>query len=259
MPTSTETFYDALAPFYHLIYGDWEEGIRRQGAALDAVLRAELGEGARQVLDVAAGIGTQSLGLAALGHHVAACDLSGGAIQRLRDEAARRGLRIHASVADMRRVADAHGRGFDAVVCADNSLPHLLTDGEILRALRQFRACTAPGGICLVSVRDYDAINLATQRLHPHGLREADGARWIVFQVWDPRPPLYDTTLYLVEDRGGETRTRTMRTTYYALSTTRLMELMEEAGFVRVRRLDGAFFQPLVIGRAEGEALPRGA
>jgi hypothetical protein len=40
-----------------------------------------------------------------------------------------------------------------------------------------------------------------------------------------------------------------MRATYYALPVPRLMELMREAGFADVRRLDGVFYQPLVVGR----------
>ena len=109
---STEDFYDALAPFYHLLFPDWEASIARQGAALDAVIRAEAGSDARTVLDVAAGIGTQALGLAALGYAVTASDLSSGAVRRLRDEAARRGLAIDARQADMRAAWDAHGRAF---------------------------------------------------------------------------------------------------------------------------------------------------
>lgn len=247
---SPEDFYDALAPFYHLIFPDWDASVARQAAALDQVIRAELGDTeGRTVLDVACGIGTQALGLAALGYEVTASDLSAGAVTRLRDEAARRGLPIEAAVADMRDAWDVHGRAFDVVLCADNSLPHLLTDGEIVDALRGFRRCTAPGGICLVSIRDYDTIDLRTARMHPHGVREEDGARWVLFQVWDARPPLYETSMYVVEDRGGDVRTRVMRATYYALSVTRLMELMADAGFTDVRRLDDAFYQPLIVAR----------
>jgi SAM-dependent methyltransferase len=256
---STEDFYDRLAPFYHLIFPDWEASVAWQGEALDAVIRAER-PGARTVLDVAAGIGTQALGVAAQGYDVAASDLSSGAVRRLRDEAARRGLAVDAKPADMRAAWDAHGRTFDVVLCADNALPHLLADDDILHALRELRRCTAPGGICLVSIRDYDAIDLQAQRLHPHGLREADGARWILWQVWDPRPPLYETSLYVVEDRGeGGVETRVMRSTYYALPVPRLVELMREAGFSDVRRLpDGAFYQPLVVGRRGEEAADGG-
>ncbi|HYR07796.1 MAG TPA: class I SAM-dependent methyltransferase [Longimicrobium sp.] len=246
-----EDFYDALAPFYHLIYPDWEASIARQAAALDEVIRAETGgDEGRTVLDVACGIGTQALGLAALGYDVTASDLSAGAVARLRDEAARRGLAIDAKAADMRDAWDAHGRAFDVVLCADNALPHLLTDGEILDALRGFHRCTAPGGICIISIRDYASIDLQTARMHPHGVREEGGARWVLFQVWEPRPPLYETSMYVVEDRRDSgIQTRVMRATYYALPVARLVEQMQQAGFAGVRRLDSAFYQPLVIGR----------
>ena len=188
--------------------------------------------------------------MAALGYAVTASDLSAGAVRRLRDEAVARGLAIDARVADMRDAWSAHGRTFDVVLCADNSLPHLLTDDDILRALRGFLRCTAPGGVCLVSIRDYDATDWRTARIHPHGVHQADGERWVLFQMWEPRPPLYETTMYVMEYRAGaEIRTRSMRATYYALPLPRLVELMRQAGFTEVRQMDGAFFQPLVAGR----------
>ena len=40
MTADKPDFYDRLAPFYHLIFPDWEASIARQAAALDAVIRA---------------------------------------------------------------------------------------------------------------------------------------------------------------------------------------------------------------------------
>ena len=55
--------------------------------------------------------------------------------------------------------------------------------------------------------------------------------------------------MYFVEDRGGpECATHVMRTTCYAVGIPRLLELLRESGFSDVRRLDGRFFQPLIIG-----------
>lgn len=144
--SSTRAFHDGLAASYHLIYEDWEASVAEQGRALEVLLRDYGVVPGDEVLDVACGIGTQALGLAARGYAVTASDLSVGAITRARREARRRGLDIDPSVADMRRAHEHHASGFDAVLCADNSLPHLLSDTDILGALRQFRACLSPGG-----------------------------------------------------------------------------------------------------------------
>ncbi|MFC7306562.1 hypothetical protein ACFQVC_20330 [Streptomyces monticola] len=40
---TTRSFYDELAADYHLIYEDWGRSATRQGAALDAVAKAEFG------------------------------------------------------------------------------------------------------------------------------------------------------------------------------------------------------------------------
>jgi SAM-dependent methyltransferase len=154
---STADFYDRLAPFYHLNYQDWEASIHRQAAALDAPLRAEGVAPPAAVLDAACGVGTQSLGLAALGYRVTGSDLSSASVARAREEAAKRGVEVRFSVADMRVLPAGHAGAFDVVMACDNAVPHLLSDGEILAAFREFHRCTAPGGVCLVSVRDYAA------------------------------------------------------------------------------------------------------
>ena len=76
MVTSTSQFYDKLAPFYHLIFENWERSVERQGTALDSIIRSTARPGARSVLDVARSIGTQTLALATGGYDVSASDIS---------------------------------------------------------------------------------------------------------------------------------------------------------------------------------------
>lgn len=252
---SVTEFYDALAPRYHLIYEDWSASIERQGAALDSVIRSVGGDRHRSVLDVACGIGTQSLGLAARGYDVTASDISPRAIERARTEAARRGLSIAFSVADMRAARAYHAREFDVVLCADNSLPHLLSNEEIAAALRQFFLCTRSGGLSIISVRDYATVDRGGSQIKPYGVRYDGSMRYVLFQVWEWRASLYDLSFYIVRDDGaGECRSEVVRSTYYAVLIPELIRLMEQAGFVDVRRIDDAFFQPLIVG-----VRPRGA
>jgi SAM-dependent methyltransferase len=247
--TSVRDFYDALASQYHLVFEDWDESVERQASALDGVIRALLGEGRRTVLDVACGIGTQSLGLAALGYRVTSSDLSPAAVERARIEARARDLAVDLSVGDMRAAYEEHGRReFDVVLCADNSLPHLLSDDEIAAALEAFLRCTRPGGLCIVSLRDYAAGDRGVPQVKPYGLHRDGDRRRVLLQVWEWRGALYDLSLYTIDDDGNECRASVGRTTYYAISVAELAALMERAGFEKVRRIDGKFFQPLVVG-----------
>lgn len=243
-------FYDALAPFYHLSYADWEASVARQAHALDAIIRERGAAPAATVLDAACGIGTQALGLASLGYRVTGSDVSPEAVERARREAASRGLDVALSVADMRRAADHHGRTFDVVIACDNAVPHLLSDDEIGAALRQLHRCTAPGGLCLLSVRDYTAETRTGVQARPPVVHDEGGVRRVVFQVWEFTGDVYDMSLYLVEDRGeGAPAARVLRSRYYAVTLDVLARLMAEAGFEDVTRLDEPFYQPVLVGR----------
>jgi len=247
-------FYDALAPFYHLIYENWESSIERQSTALDSVIRTLAHRPLRSLLDVACGIGTQSLGLAARGYEVTGSDISAKAIERARLEAARRGLSVDLSVADMRVAHQHHAREFDVVLCADNSLPHLLSDQEICESLGEFFLCTKPRGLCILSVRDYATLERGGVQVKPYGVRVDGTTRYILFQVWAWRGSLYDVSFYIVHDDGGsECHTIVLRSTYYSISIADLIRLMKKAGFDKVRRVDDEFFQPLIVGVRPGE------
>jgi SAM-dependent methyltransferase len=249
MTEDPKDLYAHLAPLYHLIYPDWEASIQRQARMLDSIIREIWGVHARSILDASCGIGTQALGLAKLGYQVTASDLSPEEIERARGEATKRGLSIAFSTADMRESFTHHRRQFDVVISCDNSVPHLLTEGDILAAFRQFHQCVRPGGGCIVSVRDYEKEDLSKQQIKPYGIREENGTRWLLWQVWDPHGSTYDVTIYFVEDHGGpECRTHALRSTYHAITIPKLMILMSQVGFENVRRLDKRFFQPVIIG-----------
>lgn len=245
-----ENFYDRLSPFYHLIYQDWEASVEKQGQQLAALIRQRWGRDARSVLDVSCGIGTQSLGLAAQGFEVTGSDLSGKSIARARQEATDRGLDIAFSVCDMRNVAAHHPGGFDVVLSADNSIPHLLSDEEILVALRGMYSRLRPGGGCIVTLRDYDKVERGKEMVKPYGSKTIDGTRYLIWQVWDFEGDQYALSMYLIEDdlQRAEAKTHVMRSRYYAVSPNKVLSLMADAGFGNLERLDDVFFQPLLVG-----------
>jgi len=63
------------------------------------------------------------------------------------------------------------------------------------------------------------------------------------------RGQFYDVAFELVtNDEAKEVVLRTPETTYFPIGVERMAVLMEEAGFTRVRRIDGCLFQPVLVG-----------
>ena len=245
----TKDFYDTMAPFYHLIYPDWAQSIERQAVQLDKLIQENWGNEVQTILDVSCGIGTQALGLAQLKYQVTASDLSEAAVERAGQEAQKRGLSIPFSAADMRHAYRHHQKQFEVVIACDNAVPHLLTDADILQAFQEFFQCTRVGGGVIITVRDYQKEERRT-KMKPEGVhRLEDGQRYVLFQVWEFEGDVYEMSMYMVRDDGsGECRTQVIRAKYYAVGTTRLLELLEAAGFEDVKRVDEAYFQPVLVG-----------
>lgn len=249
--------YDRIADLYPLVYADFEASVARQARDLDAVFAEVLGPGPHRILDVSCGVGTQALGLAALGHRVTASDVSAASIAQARDSAAARGLEIAFAVADMREARERHGTGFDVVLSADNSVPHLPNDAAATAAFASFLAAVRPGGLVAISVRDHPPGGRTGFALVPYGVREVDGGRVTVFQIREHDGEAYDVSMYFVEERGDAVpRVTVGRSRYRAVPAARWLPLLEAAGFVETRRLDEAFFQPLLLARKPDQASP---
>jgi glycine/sarcosine N-methyltransferase len=247
-------FYDGLSDSYHLIFADWGESMQRQAQVLDGLLRARLGPPPRVVLDCACGIGTQAIGLALRGYDVTASDVSAGAVERAQREAGALGAQLSFGVADMRTLS-AQVRGpFDAVIACDNALPHLLTEDDLLSALREMAAVLRPGGLLLASIRDYDA--LLDERPNTTTPRVFDGpdGRRVVIQVWDwlPGTELYDFTLLIVQQAGDGWQTQAHTTRYRALRRADLVRAVRAAGLDDLHwhmPPESGYYQPIITAR----------
>ncbi|HEX4469577.1 MAG TPA: class I SAM-dependent methyltransferase, partial [Gemmatimonadaceae bacterium] len=197
----TQDFYDRLAPYYHLLYPNWEASIARQSRGVAEVLDEFGVAPGSAVLDAACGIGTQALGLAQIGYRVTASDLSPAAVARARAEARSRGLAIAFALADLRRLSSSFDTEFAAVIACDNAVPHLLSDSEIGAAFSECRRLLRTGGVLLVSVRDYAAIERRTPDHHSYGTRTVDDCTYTAEQIWEWEGDQYDLTLRLTERR----------------------------------------------------------
>ncbi len=245
-----ESYYDQLAPFYRYLFLDWEKSVVWHAQVLDSVIREFFGPQARRILDAACGIGTQSIGLAQLGYHVTASDISAAALELARKEAAIRSLSLQFAIADMRELGHVHQGMFDIVIACDNAIPHLLSEDDILLAFQQFHACTTEDGGCIVSVRDYAVMDLGGRKYYPRTIHQTPEGRVILFDIWEFDGAYYDFTTYIVEDRGEAVAgTHVIRGgRYYCVAIATLERLLGEAGFQRVAILREKYHQPILVG-----------
>lgn len=250
----TENFYDALAPYYKYVYADWDASVEWQANVLNAIMQEYLGaaEGQRTILDAACGIGTQSIGLAMLGHKITASDLSTGAIQQAKKEAQQKSLEIDFHVGNMKNVWDHLQTSFDVVIACDNSVPHLLNQEEILAALSQFYACTNAGGAAIITVRDYSKLQRrqGEKKMVPRYIHTAGAGQLVMFDVWHfYDADHYEMTTYLIKDDGSENvNVEAIKGgTYYCVEIPVLVDLFHQAGFQRVEVVEERFFQPVIV------------
>ncbi|MEV1021177.1 class I SAM-dependent methyltransferase [Streptomyces sp. NPDC050264] len=252
--SSVRRFYDELAPDYHRIFQDWDASMAAQARALDALVGAALGAGPHRLLDGACGIGTQAIGLARRGHRVAGTDLSPRAAARAGREAAARGVSLPTAAADLRALPFGPAT-FDAAVCADNSLPHLLTPDDAHLALTGLRRVLRDDGLLLLTVRDYDEVRRTRPTAPPPQLsKDADGRETITLQLWDWHDDgeRYDLRHLQLTGEDGDWRVRERRTTFWALTREQLTGFVRGAGFTEVvwhTPQSTGFYQPVLTAR----------
>jgi SAM-dependent methyltransferase len=251
---SAEHFYNDLADTYHALYPDWQSETKAQGQALHTLLTSRH-ESVNDIADVACGIGTQTIGLARYGHRVIGLDISARAVQRARRECASANLSARLAVADMRALPLADSC-VDAVVCADNALPHLLTDSDVRMALAEMVRTLRPNGILLVTTRDYDRIVADPPGSTLPQIYESQGDRIISFQLWAWREgtDIYDLEHFQVHQTGqhGALTTRRRTATYRAYTRLALTALASSVGLEGVtwHMPDQTnFFQPIMTAR----------
>lgn len=252
MANSITDFYESLAEYYHLIFDDWEQAIRRQATVLNRLLATQFGGRQLKILDCACGIGTQAIGFARNGHRVVASDLSPAAVARAQREAAHRGLDISFSVADMLDLSEAAKADFDVVAALDNVLPHL-SAAQVTRAVQTIGSKLRDGGLFIASIRDYDRLMLERPTSQEPAFYGGAGTRRIVHQVWDwVDESAYVLHLYITEQRGNSWKAHHFVSEYRCLQRAEMTKALNEEGFEQVRWLmpnESGYYQPLVMAK----------
>ena len=104
-------------------------------------------------------------------------------------------------------------------------------DDEIRAAFIECRRVLAPGGVLLVSVRDYAAIERRSPDRRSYGTRRDGGCDDAAEQIWSWDGDQYDVVLRLIEQCGSSaTIVHEFHSRYCAVELPTLERLLREAG-----------------------------
>jgi glycine/sarcosine N-methyltransferase len=143
---------------------------------------------------------------------------------------------------------------FDVVVCADNSLPHLLTANDVRAALENMRRVLTPGGLLLISTRPYDELRRTRPQSTQPQFTDTSAGRAISFQLWAWHDDEhYDVEHFLLVPHAQSWSVHVRHTTYWALPQERTSAFAVDVGFQRPRwhtTTETGFFQPVMTARS---------
>ena len=245
-----QTFYDNMASAYDKLFFDWQASTKEQAVILDKLFQSNGFDKQATVLDCACGIGTQAIGLAALGYPVTASDISGGELAEAKQRAERNHVSISFEHADFRALSDVFSQQFDIVICMDNALPHMLTRQDLETAIRSISSRVKPGGLFVASIRDYDALLQEKPPYSPPYIHTTEAGRRVSFQTWSWEGNHYRLTQYIIDDEETLQISK-FDCEYRATPRAELTALLNASGCSRVAWLfpeETGFYQPIVIG-----------
>lgn len=247
----TQSFYDNLATQYDKLFLDWQATTHEQAVILERIFAEKGFDRAASVLDCACGIGTQAIGLAALGYDVTASDISEGELCEAKLRAKNNNVDIRFERADFCTLSDSFDEKFDIVIVMDNALPHMLTGAALKKAVDSITGQIRPGGIFVASIRDYDALLKTKPPYSPPYIHKTDKGQRVSFQTWDWDGDNYRLIQYIIDDEESPEVSR-FECEYRTIRRDELTKLLEDAGCTEIEwkfTEDSGFYQPIVVAR----------
>lgn len=246
-----QTFYDNLATHYDKLFLDWQAASKEQAVILDSIFMNSGFDKSASILDCACGIGTQAIGLAAIGYNVTASDISHGEIAEAKERAKRNNVAVRFEYADFCALSDTFSEQFDIVIAMDNALPHMLTGNDLASAIKSILNQIKNGGIFVASIRDYDALLMDKPPYSPPYIHKTAKGQRVSFQTWTWEGDNYRLIQYIVDDEDA-LQVSKFECEYRATRREELTNLFRENGCGEVEWLfpeETGFYQPIVVAK----------
>ena len=247
----TQTFYDHMASHYDKLFLDWKATTHEQAVILDRIFRNNGLDPSASILDCACGIGTQAIGLAALGYPVTASDISCGELAEAKKRAEENHVEIRFEHADFCALSHIFPETFDIIICMDNALPHMLSHAALESAIKSITGRIKDGGIFVASIRDYDALLMDKPPYSPPYIHKTAHGQRVSFQTWTWEGDHYKLIQYIIDDEKALGISK-FACEYRATRRAEITDLLLAGGCREVKWLfpdETGFYQPILVAR----------
>ena len=247
----TQTFYDNLASQYDKLFLDWQATTQEQAHILDRIFTANGFDKNANILDCACGIGTQTIGLAAIGYNVTGSDISDGEIAEAKERAKKNNVSVSFEHANFCALSDTFFAQFDIVIAMDNALPHMLTSNDLASAIKSIVNQIKDGGMFVASIRDYDALLMDKPPYSPPYIHKTAKGQRVSFQTWTWEGDNYRLIQYIVDDEDT-LQVSKFECEYRATRRQEMTDLLMENGCSEVVWMfseETGFYQPIVVAK----------
>ena len=240
-----------MASQYDKLFLDWHAASKEQAVILHRIFHKYGFNTNARILDCACGIGTQAIGLAALGYQVTASDISDGELIEAKARAERHGVTLRFKHADFCALSDTFSERFDIVIAMDNALPHMLTSEALESAVKSIVGQIRAGGLFVASIRDYDSLLQEKPPYSPPYIHKTEKGQRVSFQTWVWQGDNYHLTQYIIDDEEALQISK-FECEYRATRREELTRLLSDSDCSEVNWKfpeETGFYQPIVIAR----------
>jgi ubiquinone/menaquinone biosynthesis C-methylase UbiE len=169
-------FYKNFADQYDTLVS-FENRVKREAKFYDSIFKKY---GVKTVLDCACGTGHHVMMFKQLGYEVQGSDLSPAMVNKAQTNLKQLNLNAKIKVADFKELSKHFDDKFDSVICVGNSLPHLLSDEELISAFSEMNAILKENGILILEQRNYDKLIKNKKRIFPVSIKEEEAFIYVL-------------------------------------------------------------------------------
>jgi ubiquinone/menaquinone biosynthesis C-methylase UbiE len=203
------------------------------------------------ILDAACGTGHHAIALAKQGYNCLGADVSAGMIDIARENAKSQDIRVVFKRVGFGDLEAAFGSArFDGLLCLGNSLPHLLEEEALLKALVDFRAVLKKDGLLIIQNRNFDKVMTEKIRwMEPQTYREG-GQTWIFSRFYDfvnDEQIAFNIQIFNGK-AGGDFKQDIISTSLWPIRKETILKALKNSGFKNLQlygNLEGSAFNEL--------------